>query len=182
MLVGRITSGWGEDPARKVPDCDPLLMDHQLGVGVRPMSAVVGHGILRGAWCGAALGASTGAGFIVRDGLTPAAPGAHEDPFSVFLLVYAAVIGALVGVVVGSLASAAAVAALAVAEVVGRRRSRVASVVAAVLAALVSVVALNAFAHRADGVLLPVWQALVVGLGSAAVAWWQVRRLVRPLR
>jgi hypothetical protein len=131
-------------------------MDHQLDVPARSMSAVVGHAVLRGVGCGAALGALIGAGFIVWDGLTPAAPGVYKDPFSVLVMVYVAVIGALVGVVVGLLASAAAMAALAVAEVVSHRQSWVASVVAAVMAALISLVVVNAFAQKADGVFLSV--------------------------
>ena len=156
-------------------------MDQKITARMRPMNATVGLALLRGVGCGAALGALTGAGLIVWDGLTPAAPGVYEDPFSVFLMGYVAVIAALVGGVVGLLASAAAMAVLAVAEVRGRRRSWIVSAMAAVVAAFVALVVVNAFAQKADGVFLSWWQTLVVGLGAFAVALWQVRRVVRPL-
>ncbi len=119
---------------------------------------------------------------VVWDALRPAAPGVYEIPFSVLLMGYVAVIAALVGAVVGVAAAAASVAVLAVAEVRGRRRSWVVSIAAAVLAALVSIVVVNAFAQKADGVFLSLGQTLLLGLVSVAVALWQVRRLVRPLR
>ncbi|WP_432507204.1 hypothetical protein [Kineococcus arenarius] len=159
-------------------------MDRQLDAPLRPMDATAGRGLLRGVGCGAALGALTGAAMVVWDALRPAAPGVYEIPFSVLLMGYVAVIAELVGAVVGFAAAAAAasVAVLAVAEVRGRRRSWVVSVAAAVLAALVSIVVVNAFAQKADGVFLSRGQTLLLGLVSVAVALWQVRRLVRPLR
>ena len=158
------------------------MMEHEAAVRLRPMDATVGLGLLRGVGCGAASGALAGAGLSIWDGLTPAAPGVYEDPFSMLLMGYVAVIAALVGAVVGLLASAAAMAVLAVGEARGRRRSWMVSVVAAVLAALIALVVLNVFAQKSDGVFLSLAQTLVLGVGAAAVALRQVRAVVRPLR
>ena len=127
--------------------------------------------------CGVAAGALAGAGLVVWISVAPS-QSESGTPFSVFVMAYGALIGMMVGAAVGLLAAAASLAVLAVG---GARRGWALSVVAALVAALVSLVVLNVGAQRADGVLLSAAQIVVVGLGSAVIALWQVRGLVRRL-
>lgn len=138
------------------------------------MQGAVGPGLVRGVLCGTAVGALSGAGLVVW---TSVAPSQLESgtPFSVFVMAYGALIGIMLGAAVGLVAAAASLAVLAVG---GARRGWALSVVAAVVAALVSLVVLNVAAQRADGVLLSAAQTVVVGVGSTAIALWQVRGLV----
>jgi hypothetical protein len=152
-------------------------MDHIEGAASRPVQDAVGPGLVRGALCGAVAGALSGAGLVVWISVAPS-PLESGAPFSVLVMAYGALIGVMLGAVVGFLAAAASLAVLAVG---GARRGWAVSVVAALVAALVSSVVLNVAAQRADGVLLSAAQTVVVGVGSAAIALWQVRGLVRRL-
>jgi hypothetical protein len=152
-------------------------MDHIEGTASRPVQGAVGPGLVRGVLSGAAVGALAGAGLVVWISVAPS-PLESGTPFDVFVMAYGALIGVVLGAAVGLLAAAASLAVLAAG---GARRGWALSVVAALVAALVSLVVLNAAAQRADGVFLSAAQTVVIGVGSAAIALWQVRGLVHRL-
>ena len=152
-------------------------MDRTEDRAARPLGGAVGPGLLRGVLCGAAVGALSGAGVVAWISLAPAQV-ESGTPFSVFVMAYGTVLGMLLGAIVGLVAAAAALAVLTLGGARGGWKS---SGLAAVAAGLVSLVIMNVAAQRADGVFLSAVQMLVVGGGSAGVAWWQVRGLVRGL-